>query len=154
MSSLLLTACLLTPTADAPTASTPDLTGVHGVTDLSAAASAEFSAPYRDGRIYFATAANRDAYAKDVKKYEAAANFQLVRTGQYKQGACPLSGEKPDETFGTVDVDGLKVKVLCPECAKDLAGESLAELVDLLFDDAGWKEGDFTPVKPAKVTVE
>ncbi|MEM7810102.1 MAG: hypothetical protein AAF532_01310 [Planctomycetota bacterium] len=131
-----------------------DLAGVHGVVDPASPASADFPLRFKQGWIYFSSAENRATYETDPGEYEHVANFQIVRTGQYVQLACPLSGEPPDEDFGSVTVDGLKVAVLCPECAKGLQNAPLDEQIFSLFEPAAFRDGQFTPLTAAPTVAD
>ena len=126
------------------------LKGVACVVERSVPADRRFALKYKEGVVYFSSREHTAKYRKTPKKYEAWANFQLFQTGQYVQRACPLSGEKPDEYSGVLNVGGVDIELLCPSCAKEMSGLSFAEQIETLFDEEGFGDGHFSPPEPGE----
>src|SRR5262245_53385146 len=52
------------------------------------------STEYKGAKLYFESKENADAFKKDMKKYAAKANMQLVETKQFEEIQCPLQGKE------------------------------------------------------------
>src|SRR5262245_58810655 len=72
------------------------LDGVKCVVAGTKDAKLDKSAEYKGGKVFFCCDNCPKAFASDKAKFATKANFQLVATGQTKQGACPLSGRELD----------------------------------------------------------
>ncbi len=73
------------------------------------------SVDHRDGKVFFCCPGCVKKWNKDPAKFETLANLQLVKTGQFKQTKCPISGGDIDETQFS-EVDGVKVSFCCGNC--------------------------------------
>ncbi|QDT58877.1 YHS domain protein [Stieleria bergensis] len=99
------------------------------------AASADKSADYKDGKVYFCCGGCAGKFAKDSKPFATKANHQLVATKQYEQKGCPFSGGKVNPAT-LVSVEGTKVGFCCNNCKAKFDGtkDSKAKM-DLVFSD-------------------
>ncbi|MEM0924703.1 MAG: hypothetical protein AAGJ83_01575 [Planctomycetota bacterium] len=142
----LITSAVADDRSDKPRQVAPSrLKGVRCIVEPSREVSSHFKGVYKQAWLFFSSDQALQAFQATPEKFEAFANHQLVRTGQYVQHACPLSGETPDEDFATIRVGGVTLQVLCPDCAKEIASETLAEQIEMLFDAEGFKLGKFAP---------
>ncbi|MEL6108736.1 MAG: hypothetical protein AAFU85_22240 [Planctomycetota bacterium] len=107
--------------------------------------SADQRVPYKRGHLYFSSREALERYRATPKAFEAWANHQLLRTKQYVQGVCPLSGETPDEDSGVIRVKGVELKLLCPDCAKEISKEPVKDQIDQLFDAEAFELGRYHP---------
>ena len=101
---------------------------------------------YKEGKVYFCCPGCVKKFSENKDKYEAKANQQLVRTGQYKQEVCVFSGEKIDEKQ-SIEVGGTKVSFCCGNCkgkAEKMEGD---KQVEELFGKNAFEKGKFTKVK-------
>lgn len=119
------------------------LDGVKCIVNAKAAAKADKSADYKDGKVYFCCDNCPKAFAKDEKKFATKANTQLVATGQAKQAKCPLSGGDLNKDT-EITVAGAKVQFCCNNCkgkVEKATGDEQAEMVfsDKAFEKAGFK---------------
>jgi len=98
------------------------------------------SVAYKDAKVYFCCGGCPGAFEKDVAKYAAKANQQLVATEQATQTKCPLSGGKlnPD---ATVTVGDVKVQFCCNNCQKKASEAKGDDQVKLVFSDDAFKKG-------------
>ncbi|MEM6779773.1 MAG: hypothetical protein AAF670_19120 [Planctomycetota bacterium] len=99
---------------------------------------------YKDAWLYFSSPEAMQSFDAGKEKQEAFANYQLVLTKQYRQQNCPLSGEEPDEDFGTMMVGKVQLLVLCEDCAKEIGKLPLEEQVTTVFDAQGFELAKFT----------
>ena len=99
------------------------------------------AADYRGGKVYFCCSSCVKRFKKDKKKYAVKANHHLVKTGQFKQKGCPISGGAVDGSK-TVKVNGVDVSVCCGNCKSKIESapnkDAKAELVfaDKAFEKA------------------
>ena len=119
------------------------LDGIKCLVNPKAAAKADKSADYKDGKVYFCCDNCPKAFAKDEKKFSTSANTQLVATGQAKQAKCPLSGGDLNKDT-EITVAGAKVQFCCNNCkgkVEKATGEEQAKMVfgDEAFTKAGFK---------------
>lgn len=99
------------------------------------------SVDHRDGKVFFCCPGCVKKWNKDPSKFESMANFQLVKTGQFKQTACPISGGDVDEEQFS-EIDGVKVYFCCGNCkAKAEAAADDAAKRDLLFGEKLFEKG-------------
>lgn len=113
------------------------------------AAKADTAVEWKDGKVYFCCNNCPKAFTADKKKFAAKANQQLVATKQYKQQACPFSGEDIDDTTA-IEVGAAKVAFCCNNCkgkAEKLAGD---EQLEAVFGEDAFKKGKFELVKAGK----
>ena len=95
---------------------------------------------YKEGKVFFCCGNCAAKFKEDSAPFAAAANHQLVRTGQYTQAHCPLSGGalNPEKT---VEINGVSVQFCCGNCQGKVAGAEGAEQVNLVFGDAAFTKG-------------
>jgi hypothetical protein len=118
------------------------LDGVKCIMNPKAAAKADKSVDYKDGKVYFCCDNCPKEFAKDTKKHAAKANAQLVATAQAKQGKCPLSGEALNKDT-EITVGGAKVQFCCNNCKGKVEKASGDDQLNLVFSDDAFKKGDF-----------
>jgi YHS domain-containing protein len=99
------------------------------------------SVDHRDGKVFFCCPGCVKKWNKDPAKYETQANLQLVKTGQFKQTKCPISGGDLDkEQF--VEVDGIKVHFCCGNCKGKVESASTDEAKrELVFSAKMFENG-------------
>ncbi|MEM9827258.1 MAG: hypothetical protein AAF958_11745 [Planctomycetota bacterium] len=127
-----------------------ELKDVRCIVEAKRSVQAKFHLRFRDGWVYFSSDSALQRYKAKKKKYSPEANHQLVATGQYRQRACPLSGEAIEKDFPTVSVGDVKLRVLCSDCAADLGKRSREDQIRYVFDAEGFQFGDFVAVKRPK----
>ena len=120
-------------------AADPKLDGVKCIVNSKAAAKADKSVDYKDGKIFFCCDNCPKAYAKDPAKFATQANLQLVATGQATQEKCPFSGQdlNPDTK---IKVGGVEVAFCCEKCLAK-AQDAKDGAVDLIFNDKAFDKG-------------
>ena len=104
---------------------------------------------YKDGKLFLCCSSCVKKMERDPGKYEAKANHQLVYTGQYKQHACPLSGEAVTDGSPEFEVDGgdlgaVTVRVSSKECVDQLAAKELGDQIKSVFGPEGFEKGKFS----------
>ena len=104
---------------------------------------------YKDGKLFLCCSSCVKKMERDPGKYEAKANHQLVYTGQYKQHACPLSGETVTNESPEFEVDGgdlgaVTVRVSSKECVDQLAAMELGDQIKSVFGPQGFERGKFS----------
>lgn len=116
-----------------------DLKGVKCVV-ANKDASADKSAKYKDGTVYFCCGGCAGKFAKDSDKFATQANHQLVATKQYEQKVCPFSGGDLDPAV-TTKVAGATVGFCCEGCKSkvDKAGSD-ADKLKLVFNEKTFKK--------------
>ena len=87
---------------------------------------------YKDGKVYFCCGGCKSDFEADASKFTTAANYQLVATGQYVQGSCPLTARK-NKADKVVAVDGVSVTFCCNNCLKK--AKKSTDKVSMLFSD-------------------
>lgn len=110
---------------------------------------AEAHSDYKKGEVYFCCEKCKAAFDKDNAKFVTKANMQLAATGQYKQQACPITGNKlnPDTA---VKVGDTKVAFCCNNCKGKAESMSDEERVAKLFDEKSFEKGKFVKVEEKK----
>ena len=88
---------------------------------------------YKDGKVYFCCGGCKSDFEEDASKFTSAANYQLVATGQYVQGSCPLTARK-NKADNALAVDGVSVTFCCNNCLKK--AKKSTDKVSMLFSDA------------------
>ncbi len=114
---------------------------VAGAKDASAANSVD----YLDGKVYFCCQNCPKKFEQDKAKYATKANFQLVATKQYEQGACPYSGGKIDASTA-IEVAGTKVAFCCNNCKGKAEKMKDEEKLDSVFSEKAFEKGKFAKV--------
>ena len=134
-------------------AASVSLEGVKCIIAGSKPASAEKSASWKEGKVYFCCdncKGKFDSASKaDKEKMASKANHQLVATKQYEQKACPTSGGKIDASTA-IEVAGTKIAFCCNNCkgaAEKLKGD---EQIEKLFGEEAFKKAKFELVKETK----
>jgi len=118
------------------------LDGIKCIVNPKAAAKADKSADYKDGKVYFCCDNCPKAFAKDEKKFATSANTQLVATGQAKQHKCPLSGGDLNKDT-EITVAGAKVQFCCNMCKGKVEKTEKDKQAELVFSDEAFKKADF-----------
>ena len=109
----------------------------------------EEHAKYKDGKVYFCCGGCKSDFEEDASKFTTAANYQLVATGQYVQGSCPLTARK-NKADKVVAVDGVSVTFCCNNCLKK--AKKSTDKVSMLFSDATFDKSFGKPDSDAKKT--
>lgn len=110
------------------------LDGVKCIVNAKAGAKAAHSVDYKGGKVFFCCPNCPKGFSADTAKFAAAANAQLVATGQAKQTACPISGQPVDESK-KLTVAGAEVTFCCDNCKGKVEKASPAEAAELVFGD-------------------
>ncbi len=130
--------------------SAQDLEGVKCPINPKADAKADSSVEYMNGTVYFCCNNCLAKFKEDPEKYAAAANFQLVTTGQYQQKACPISGAALAEDQST-KVGETEVGFCCGNCKAKVEGaEDMAAQVSMVFGKEAFEKG-FQQVESDKI---
>ncbi|MCP4171727.1 MAG: hypothetical protein GY758_13245 [Fuerstiella sp.] len=103
---------------------------------------------YRNAKVYVCCDNCKGKVEKDSAPFAAKANHQLVRTKQYRQTKCPLSGG-PIDKAQKVRVANQIVKFCCEKCQGKAAEAKGDEQLALIFADAAFEKG-FEVVKKKK----
>ncbi|MDP6442974.1 MAG: hypothetical protein QGG36_16455 [Pirellulaceae bacterium] len=127
----------------------PNLKGVKCLMNPKAAAKAEKSVAFKNGKVFFCCDGCAGKFTKAKDKFTTRGNHQLVATGQYKQGKCPLTG-RPLNDKQTVKVGTVEVKLCCGRCKAKVAEATGAKQAELVFSDAAFKKGAFAVAKVEK----
>lgn len=130
-------------------ANKPTLEGIKCVMQPTKAINESKSVEWKKGKVYFCCDNCPKAFTADKEKHAAKANAQLVATKQYKQQACPISGEKIDDSTA-VEVAGAKVAFCCTKCKGKVEAAKGAEQLDLVFSEKAFEKGKFELVKEGK----
>ena len=121
-------------------AADPKLEGVKCIVAAKNPAKAEKSVDYKGGKIFFCCDNCPKAYAKDPEKYAAAANAQLVQTGQAKQVACPMTGKALNPDAKT-KVGAVEVGFCCEGCLGKVTAAKEEDKPALVFSDKAFEKG-------------
>lgn len=98
-------------------------------------------AEFEGGKVFFCCDNCLKRFNTDPKAHATKAHHQLVRTGQVKQTACPISGHEVDKDVVT-EVGGVKVAFCCADCQGKVTGaESDDARVEMIFGADGYKRG-------------
>lgn len=132
-------------------ADTVSLEGVKCLFNPKAAAKAEQSAEWKEGKVYFCCGNCKGKFEKmtkeDKDKMAAQSNVQLVATKQYEQKTCPMSGGKLNAETA-IEVSGVKVSFCCNNCKGKAEKMKDEEKVAELFGDKAFK--NFAKVETKK----
>lgn len=96
-------------------------------------------AEYKGGKVYFCCAGCNGKFAKHTEKFATKANYQLVASGQAKQKACPLSGNKCNPQV-TSKVGDVKVAYCCEKCKSKVGKASAEQRLAMVFSDAAFEK--------------
>ena len=109
------------------------------------AASAEKSAEYKDGNVYFCCGNCAGKFAEAPEKFTTKANMQLVATHQYEQKACPFSGGdlNPDTKIKVGDAE---VSFCCKNCKGKVEAADEAEQLTMVFSDKAFEKAGYVKV--------
>jgi len=111
-----------------------DLGGATCVVDPARKVSEEFAADHLDGKVFFCCEGCAKTFRDEAQKHAAAANRQLVQTGQYVQTECPLVGGPVSDEHAAV-VDGVPVKLCCEKCVAAIGQtKTNKEKIELVFE--------------------
>lgn len=115
------------------------LEGVKCLLNPNAAAKEETGVEYREGKVFFCCGNCAAKFKEDSAPFATQANHQLVRTGQYQQAHCPLSGGdlNPDQT---VEINGVSVQFCCGNCKGKVAEAEGDEQVALVFGNEAFEK--------------
>jgi uncharacterized pyridoxamine 5'-phosphate oxidase family protein len=131
----------------------PKLEGVKCIVNPKAAAKAEQSAEWKDGKVYFCCGNCKGKFDKmskeDKEKMAPQANAQLVASKQYEQKACPLSGGKLDASTA-VEVAGSKIAFCCNNCKGKVEKMKDEEKLVEVFGEKAFKNAKYTKVEAKK----
>lgn len=117
------------------------LEGVKCVVAASKPAKEANAVDYKGGKVYFCCMNCPKAFSADTAKFAAAANAQLVATGQAKQEKCPLSGGALNAET-KISVNGANICFCCEKCqakAKEAKDQTEFLFNDKAFEKAGFK---------------
>lgn len=109
----------------------------------------EFAADYKGAEVYFCCDKCPKAFAKNPEKFATKANLQLVQTKQATQAKCPLTG-RPMADDKTVAVNGVTVKLCCPNCLAKVKKAEGDEQLELVFADKAFEKGFKVDAKEEK----
>ncbi len=103
----------------------------------------------KQGNLYMCCGNCVKAYKKNPEKFTAAANKQMVQTGQYVQKGCPFSGGKLNDE-AVVKIGKMEVKMCCGGCAKKVnSAESDKDKIAMVFNKKAFEKG-FAKAKKEK----
>ena len=100
---------------------------------------------YRDAKVYVCCAGCKSKMEKDATPFAAKANQQLVRTRQYRQAKCPISGGKLNKEQKT-KIGGVMVRFCCEKCQEKAATTKGDDQLQLAFSDKAFEKA-FVAVK-------
>ena len=106
---------------------------------------------YRKAKVYVCCDGCKGKMDKDSTAFATKANQQLVKTRQFRQTKCPMSGGKIDKDQ-KVKVGGTMVKFCCDKCKGKAEGAKGDEQLAMVFGNEAFEKA-FTAVKkkdPAK----
>lgn len=98
---------------------------------------------YKGATLYLCCSSCVKRMDKTPEKYEAKANHQLVQTGQFLQGACPVSGEAVTSSSPMLEIDRAKVLFSRADHKDKIAALELEEQIETVFGPEGFKMGKF-----------
>ena len=113
-----------------------DLAKVMCLVEPDREVSEKYAADHLEGKVFFCCKQCAKDFKKDSTKLAAAANRQLVQTGQYVQTKCPLVGGPVSDDIAAV-VGGVSVKLCCEKCIAAIEKTKTdEEKVALVFEPA------------------
>jgi hypothetical protein len=108
-------------------------------------ASADKSADYKEGKVFFCCGNCAGKFAEDSKKFATNANMQLVATKQYEQKSCPLSGG-PLNAETAIKVGEAKVSFCCNNCKGKVESTEGKEQLELVYGEKAFEKAGFAKV--------
>jgi YHS domain-containing protein len=121
--------------------SAQDLEGIKCIVNPKAGAKATSTAEHMKGTVYFCCNNCAGKFNENPEEYLAAANHQLVATGQYTQKACPISGAAVAEGQSS-KVGSTEVGFCCGRCKAKVDGaEDMASQVSMVFGKEAFEKG-------------
>lgn len=100
---------------------------------------------YRNAKVYVCCAGCKAKMEKDATPFALKANHQLVKTRQYRQAKCPISGGKLNKEQKT-KINGVFVRFCCEKCNGKAAAAKDDAQMEIAFSDKAFEKG-FVPVK-------
>lgn len=123
-----------------------DLKDVKCLVNPKAAAKADKSSEWKDGKVFFCCSNCLGKFEGDKKAMASKANHQLIASKQVEQTACPMSGVaiKDDKK---VEFKGATVKFCCGNCLAAAEKMSDEEKLDGLFGEKAYEKAKYTKVE-------
>lgn len=103
---------------------------------------------YRKAKVYVCCDGCKGKMTKDATPFATKANQQLVKTRQYRQAKCPMSGGKLDKEQKT-RIAGTMVKFCCGKCKSKAETAKGDEQLAMAFSDKAFEKA-YVPVKKKK----
>lgn len=100
---------------------------------------------YRKAKVYVCCDGCKAKMTKDATPFATKANQQLVKTRQYRQVKCPISGGKIDKEQKT-RISGSMVKFCCGKCKTKAEAAKGDEQLSMAFGDKAFEKA-YVPVK-------
>ena len=121
------------------------LANVKCIVESNRKVSEKYSADHLDGKVFFCCQKCAKTFKEAPEEHAAAANRQLVQTGQYVQTECPLVGGPTSDEHMAV-VGGVSVKLRGEKCIAALdKTKTENEKINLVFAPSRFTES-FKPV--------
>ena len=101
---------------------------------------AKLVAEYNGGSVYFCCPKCLKKFSEAPDHFAAKANHQLVKTGQFVQTACPITGGaiKPNQSAMVGDVE---VGICCGNCKSKIENAATDKQIDLVFGTSAFAKG-------------
>ncbi len=122
-----------------------DLKDIKCLMNPKAAAKADKSSDWKDGKVYFCCGNCLSKFEGDKKAKAALANHQLIASKQVEQQACPFSGGKLNADQ-KVEFKGATVTFCCGNCKGKAEKMSDDDKVAKLFGDEAYDKAKFKKV--------
>ncbi|MEM1062430.1 MAG: hypothetical protein AAF532_01315 [Planctomycetota bacterium] len=106
-----------------------------------------YTVDYKEGELFFCCRACISRMKRSPTRYEAQANHQLVRTGQYEQNDCPLTGEDLTSDSPGLEIGGVTVRFSAESHKAEVEALSEKEQIARVFGTEGFEKGGFTKVE-------
>src|SRR5262245_21280626 len=103
---------------------------------------ADKTVDYKGAKVYFCCENCPKSF--NAEKHGTKANYQLVQTGQAKQKACPISGEKIDAST-KIKVGKSEVAFCCNNCTGKVSKASGDEALELVYSAKAFDKGFEVP---------
>ena len=102
---------------------------------------AKYAVRWRGGKVYFCSESCASEFIDEKEELAAAANQQLVQTGQFHQKGCPFTGE-PVAKNQSVEFSGMKVGFCCEACKEKVEkAKNDALRTEMVFSDERFEKG-------------